>query len=318
MENIIIEDFIWAAKYAILDDINQSNLNNKDKKIKREVFENLDDDELLDVIGEEFNAGRPNYVVGEMLDPEKINNNRNAYLYKTIDTNSADLVIERTFFKEQSIRQVDKELKKVNKILKKLNWKHKKQTAIKNVPAPDLVRGMQHLKPWSATQKIRRIDREFDHWNKYKNSLLDQKKNLDIAEIRNKAHKKGINLNVLGDHGGKILFAAGVVALATAAYYVYKNYLSAAAKACANLEGVRKKRCMLKYKLEGAKKAIKKLQEAFSACSQKNNPQKCEFRIKQQVRKWEERIQRYQRKLVELGSAPKSEPSGGGDASPFG
>lgn len=314
MENIIIEDFIWAAKYAILDDINQSNLNNKDKKIKREVFENLNDDELLDVIGEEFNTGRPDYVVGEMLDPEKINSNRNAYLYKTIDTNSADLVIERTFFEEQSIRQIDKELKKVNKILKKLSWRHKKQVVIRDEPAPPFERGMQHItNPWSASRKIVRIDKDFNHWNTYKTSLLKQKRKLNTAA----AHKKGINLNVLGDHGGKILFAAGVVALATAAYYVYKNYLSAAAKACANLKGVRKKRCMLKYKLEGAKKAIKKLQEAFSACSQKNNPQKCEFRIKQQVRKWEERIQRYQRKLSELGSAPAAKPAGG-DASPFG
>lgn len=80
----------------------------------------------------------------------------------------------------------------------------------------------------------------------------------------------------------------GTVALSTAAYYIYKRYFSAEAKACKNASDF--KACVKKYRIDAIKKVIQKLKADKSACSKTKDPQKCNARLAKEISKWQEKL----------------------------
>ena len=138
-------------------------------------------------------------------------------------------------------------------------------------------------------------------------SLLEFKPSTYLDLIKSSG-EKGFNRGFDSGHGSGLssgraqgvagsAAVVGVAALIAIAYYVYKNYLSKAAQACTKFKGLEKKKCMYKFKIAGAQAAIKKLQQSMKLCKNKKNPAKCEYQLKVQMKKWQERIQKWNSKL---------------------
>lgn len=108
-------------------------------------------------------------------------------------------------------------------------------------------------------------------------------------------HQKGLK------HGA--LAAGGVAALIAGASYVYKRFLTKAARNCKEFGGTNKTKCILKYKIKAAQAAIQKLQSSKGKCKTTKNPKSCINKIDLQISKWTQRIKRYKGKLYGLGVA---------------
>jgi hypothetical protein len=79
--------------------------------------------------------------------------------------------------------------------------------------------------------------------------------------------------------GGIVLAAI----IATAAYKVYKGYLSKAAKACQGRKGEDKTKCMKDYKRKAVQEEIKAMTKLMSECSKSKEPVKCKNAIKKKI-----------------------------------
>jgi hypothetical protein len=93
------------------------------------------------------------------------------------------------------------------------------------------------------------------------------------------------------------LITISIAVLIASAFYVYKNYLTKAARACENFSGPKKEICKIKYKISGCDAAIKKLQSNMKLCKQKKNPEKCASSLNKQIEKWNVRKSKYSSKL---------------------
>ena len=89
-----------------------------------------------------------------------------------------------------------------------------------------------------------------------------------------------------GTIGGIILAAI----IATAAYKVYKGYLSKAAKACKEKKGEDKSKCMKDYKEKAIREEIKALQSLMKECSKSKDAPKCKKKIQNQIIKKKKKL----------------------------
>jgi len=99
-------------------------------------------------------------------------------------------------------------------------------------------------------------------------------------------------------NSGKAGIVVGIVAIIAASYYVYKRFLSKAARSCKGLSGNQKTICITKFKIAGAKAAIQKLEQSKQLCRKNSNPENCVRSINMRIQKWNIRIAKYQRKLT--------------------
>jgi len=85
----------------------------------------------------------------------------------------------------------------------------------------------------------------------------------------------------------------GTVALAALAIFIYRRYLSQAAKSCKGKSGSERTECIDNYKVQGARAAIQQLESKRSKCTSQKNPEKCNMRINKEVTKWKARMKKY-------------------------
>jgi len=83
--------------------------------------------------------------------------------------------------------------------------------------------------------------------------------------------------------------AVGVVVAAAlyAAYRIYKNYFSKAAKACKGKTGIEREKCLKQFKINAAKLQITQLKSHYNDCNKTNNPVSCKEKIRKRILKLE-------------------------------
>ena len=81
----------------------------------------------------------------------------------------------------------------------------------------------------------------------------------------------------------QIMLVLSVGGLLMTAYRLYKDYLTKAARACANLDPKEKRLCMLKYKIDGKRKQLVTLTSLLSKCRQTKNPDECLNKLRQKI-----------------------------------
>jgi len=118
---------------------------------------------------------------------------------------------------------------------------------------------------------------------------LDKSKPITIKKPSDKQItgklKQSNSAGAVASVGSKFIKYLGGLALATvliyAAYKVYKNYFSKAAKSCAG--NPNKNICMIRYKQNAIKAQISDLQRASGSCNKSKEPAKCKFAIKSKI-----------------------------------
>jgi len=78
------------------------------------------------------------------------------------------------------------------------------------------------------------------------------------------------------------------LAVATAAYFIYKRYLSSAAKSCAAAPD--RSKCMKVNKIKAIQTTVGQLEAAMRQCDSAKNPKKCYMKYAKQVAKWKGRL----------------------------
>lgn len=111
------------------------------------------------------------------------------------------------------------------------------------------------------------------------------RKEYEIENLKNIKQDKLIGMVILG------------ISIATATYFIYRNFLSKYAKVCRHLlksSRIGKKnyyaQCVNKVRKEGAKEALKILAKGKSNCSKNKNPEKCKAKFDKQIAKWKEKM----------------------------
>jgi len=80
----------------------------------------------------------------------------------------------------------------------------------------------------------------------------------------------------------------GAVAVATAAYYIYKTKFSAAARSCVNSDNPSD--CRKQFKIKAIQSTIMDLKKSKTGCSNIKKRAKCEYNYQKQIEKWENRL----------------------------
>ena len=81
----------------------------------------------------------------------------------------------------------------------------------------------------------------------------------------------------------QVTLALSVGGLLMTAYRLYKDYLTKAARVCANLDPKEKRLCMLKYKIDGKRKQLTTLTSLVTKCRQTRNPDECLNKLRQKI-----------------------------------
>jgi len=108
-------------------------------------------------------------------------------------------------------------------------------------------------------------------------------------QLKSLTGKVGSKINS-GLNGNNIAMGVSIAAALTGAYYIYKRFLSQAAKQCSKLSGEKKTLCMKKFKVKAGQAAIKKLQGTKRQF--KNNPKKLAS-INKHIASWKAKITNY-------------------------
>jgi hypothetical protein len=111
----------------------------------------------------------------------------------------------------------------------------------------------------------------------------------DAASAASAAVKKAQEFSKTGQ--GKALGAAALLALISyGAYKLYKNRLSAAAKACAGKKGSEKAACMNQVRKAALQAQIANMKRAEAACSKTSNPAKCKAGVNAKIAKLQKKL----------------------------
>lgn len=93
-------------------------------------------------------------------------------------------------------------------------------------------------------------------------------------------------LAAVSSPAGMAVGGAALAALVTfAAYKLYKNYFSKAAKACAGKKGAEKDACMQAHRMKAKQAQAKVLMRGMSACKNSKDPAKCKAAIQAKIAK---------------------------------
>jgi len=156
-----------------------------------------------------------------------------------------------------------------------------------------------------AAGNVNLTERSREEWNKKAEKVYQRIRKVPgkVLSALEKSAQQGkihsITAYISKHKKGLTYMAAGVVvALATlAAYKIYKNKLTPAAKACKQYTGPEKANCMAKYKLDALKAQHDALKTALSACSNTAEPEKCRTVLDNKIKKVEGRISRLSKQV---------------------
>jgi len=174
------------------------------------------------------------------------------------------------------------------KLLHKIGGKNEEKLRVAYFDAKDSIIRLRQRLHGSKTGSIRKqIQRQINHLED-RIELTKEKMNgfkfiRDIGGAEAVLHRAGQVVLALG-------IAAGTYFITKAALEVYKKKFSEAAKACANLSGDQKSKCMLKYRRDALIAARSGLQAALGGCGKTSNPAKCSNALKKKIAKYNARI----------------------------
>jgi hypothetical protein len=122
----------------------------------------------------------------------------------------------------------------------------------------------------------------------FEKSQLKTKAKEEIGKILSQINQKK---KLILQYKGKILTTAAVLAaVVTATTYVYKNYLSAAARSCKDKAGKEKSTCMKKYRIEALRAKLGVLRSSISKCQKADDPVVCKEKINDKIKAIENQI----------------------------
>jgi len=81
----------------------------------------------------------------------------------------------------------------------------------------------------------------------------------------------------------QVALVLSVGGLLMTAYRLYKDYLTRAARACANLDPKEKRLCMLRFKIDGKRRQLTALTSLLSKCRQTKKPDECVDKLRQKI-----------------------------------
>ena len=122
-----------------------------------------------------------------------------------------------------------------------------------------------------------------------------QKPREDLAfdqNVENAAH--GAAKTVAGISNSQVatgaFVLAGAAVIATAAWYIYKRFFSAAAKACSTKSGAEKTKCINQFKRKAVMATIGKLNGSKSKCAAGKAGEKCRINVDHAILKWRRKM----------------------------
>ena len=80
-----------------------------------------------------------------------------------------------------------------------------------------------------------------------------------------------------------IAIAAIIASILSAAYIVYKRYLSKAAKACKSLKGIERKECLVKFERNAIQAKIASIAKGLPLCAKSKDPAKCKAKLQSKI-----------------------------------
>ena len=109
----------------------------------------------------------------------------------------------------------------------------------------------------------------------------------------------------LMDTGKKIAVKVGIgvgvavliATITTIAYKVYKNILSAGARACKDKKGKEKELCMIQYQIKAEREKVKIYRNNLKRCGDTNNPDKCQKELWAKINKCNNKIRKLETKI---------------------
>lgn len=104
-----------------------------------------------------------------------------------------------------------------------------------------------------------------------------------------------------------IMLAISATSISMMAYRFYKDYMTKAARECGTLQGRDKNLCMLKYRINALETKKSKLEKGLRKCKEAKNPEKCEEKVKKDIKKTEERLKKVKKQFDMLYKIVKQE-----------
>lgn len=362
-EKFTDEEFQWCIKKGLLECINDKDfdLPSSAKNNICEFIQKMNYVQTINVLTESLTKSDPLPLIFEMSHPkiEDVND-----IYSPVFNESRNVILEVTAkesalnfvkvlvgrIKDGSSANPSADLERAKGLIKKFDLNPSFLKSLENLEDKlqkfhnanskfrdmERVRAASNMRDKSIGQKFKEVfvrsDETIQSDDAFKQSMqaqneLNQAK-FEFKEKLNQLEKSGAKWN-LGTSGKVILITAGILALATAAYMIYLKKFSQAHIACSNQKGYNKKICMLNFKIKAAQDAIRKLQEALTACHQSSNVTKCQWSVTRKIRNWNEKIAAWQTKVANVeakkhsreksdrASSPKK-PSQSKSGSPFG
>lgn len=90
---------------------------------------------------------------------------------------------------------------------------------------------------------------------------------------------------------------AGIINAINLTYRTYKEYMTKAGRACADLTERERSICMLQHKIKGKQKQMQQLQQLASSCVKNKKVQECKMKIAKEIQKIKEEIKRMQERV---------------------
>lgn len=286
------EDYTWAWKHALIDIVSESG----------EVF---DKPKVTKYINEGISFGSIKKSNKKIVREQKVTPNQVAQVMK-----DKIAVIDRSIFRGTEFLKRKDVSRSQKKWVKDQIEKHQQSKMRYQNTLGTLEKMVEYEKQIALRQgSVARLEKLL------KDPKLsdDQRKNLVKALGKTKKESEGLYkelkyASVKGEFKPAMsgstkaaIAVATIAAILAGAYYVYKRYLSQATKTCQGKSGQDRQRCVLMFKINGAKAAILKLRENLPKCEYKKNPDRCKFQIQKQISKWNFRLQSYTKKLAASG-----------------
>jgi len=107
-------------------------------------------------------------------------------------------------------------------------------------------------------------------------------------------------LNKIQTQQEQLIMALSVAGLFMSAYRLYKDYLTRAARACADLPHKEKTLCILRYKITGKSRELAQLKRNIGKCSTTKDPKKCTERVQQKIDKVQDQLNYFKERYRKL------------------
>jgi len=312
LKDSVRKDFIWAMRSALLEQCHRSKVlteSNRSVAVKF-IKEEATYEQLLNLV---YNPGREqNYLSSEILEaiviatlPKVMNMSPVKEAKKKVKkpTEFEKKEEKKSEVKESSLSDINSKLKLLESIL--VSEVAAPSTTNAPVTSTDILR---YLSSKSAAGKLDTTDlkvmRSLESQGKLRtaNRMALLKRNRDAIDSEAKKSiwgsakdsAKASVSNALSNPATKwvALGVVGAIAIATAAYFIYKRFYSAAAKACKGAKD--RVACIKDFKVKSIMTTVAALEQARTGCSKAKNPDKCARRYAMQINKWRARLAKLQ------------------------